>query len=329
MGVLRTSLVVPSLLVAACSWALQGCININLPGAVPEPLVETVVRGTGEAKILMLGIDGVMQEGTGPADFFGIAQESPISRLRDELDKAREDPGVRGVLLRINSPGGTVTAAEILYDEIQRFKRDRGIPIVAQFMGIAASGGYYVAMAADEIVAYPTTVTGSIGVVMGLIPNLSGLLEKIGATDQTFTSGPFKDSGSYLRPMRDDERAQLQSVIDDLHARFVDVVASGREKLNREDIEALADGRVYSARQAREVGLVDHIGDIEAAVDKLRERAGLRNARIVRYHRRSEYRANLYTRSNVPRAGLPSLAPAWPRLRGPGFLYLWAPGTSP
>jgi len=317
------------LLLLGCALALVGCISINLPGSLPKPLKETVVRGSGSSKILLLGIDGVMQESTGPVDFFGIAQESPISRLRDELDAAREDTAIRGILLRINSPGGTVTAAEILYDEIQRFKRERGTPIVAQFMGVAASGGYYVAMAADEIVAYPTSVTGSIGVVASLFPNLSGLMEKAGLKDQTIVSGAYKDSGSILRPMRNNERDQLQSVIDDLHERFIEVVEGGRENLDREQIEQLADGRIYSARQAHEAGLVDHVGDIEVAIERLHERAGIRTARVIRYHRPSEYRSNLFTRSNPPRASAPSLVPVWPKLRAPGFLYLWAPGAAP
>lgn len=318
-----------SLSLLGCAVALVGCISINLPGALPKPLTETVVRGSGDSKLLLLGIDGVMQESTGPVDLFGIAQESPISRLRDELDAARADAAIRGILLRINSPGGTVTAAEILYDEIQRFKRERGIPIVAQFMGIAASGGYYVAMAADEIVAYPTTVTGSIGVVASLFPNLSGLMEKAGLEDQTIVSGAYKDSGSILRPMRINERVQLQSVIDDLHERFVEVVEKGRENLDRAQIEQLADGRIYSARQAHEEGLVDHVGDIEVAVERLHARAGIRTARMIRYHRPSEYRSNFFTRSNLPRASAPSFMPVWPKLRAPGFLYLWAPGAAP
>jgi protease-4 len=308
--------------------AMLGCVNINLPGLAPEPLVETTVRGSGDAKILLLSIDGVMQESAGPVDFFGIAQESPISRMRDELDAARHDPAIRGVLLRINSPGGTVTAAEILYDEIRRFKSERGLPIVAQFMGVAASGGYYVAMAADEIVAYPTTVTGSIGVIASLFPNVTGLMEKIGVEDQTFVTGAFKDTGSATRPMREDERVQMQAVIDDLFQRFVEVVEGGRKNLSRKEIEGLADGRIYSARQAKDAGLVDHVGDIEVALERVRESAGLGAVRVIRYHRASEYQSNLFTRSNLPRAGAPSVMPVWPKLRAPGFFYLWAPGAA-
>ena len=308
---------------------LTGCISINLPGALPEPLRETTLRGSGDAKLLLLSIDGVMHEGAGPADLFGIRQESQISRLRDELDTARADPAVQGVLLRINSPGGTVTAAEILYDEVLRFKQERRIPIVAQFMGVAASGGYYVAMAADEIVAYPTSVTGSIGVVSSLFPNLTGLMEKLGIEDQTLVTGPFKDTGSALRPMRADEREQLQSVVDDLHLRFLEVVESGRPGLSRERIEELADGRIYTARQALAAGLIDRVGDIQVSVERLEQRGGLEAVRVVRYHRPGEYRSNLHTQPHVPRPAAGTSALPWSRLPAPGFLYLWAPGSLP
>ena len=312
-----------------CAALLTGCISINLPGALPEPLREATVRGSGDAKLLLISIDGVMHEGVRPADFFGFRQESQISRLRDELDTARADPTVRGVLLRVNSPGGTVTAAEILYDEILRFKQEREIPMVAQFMGVAASGGYYASMAADEIVAYPTSVTGSIGVVSSLFPNLAGLMEKLGIEDQTLVTGPYKDTGSALRPMRDDEREQLQSVVDDLHLRFVEVVASGRPELSRERIEELADGRIYTARQALAAGLIDHVGDIQVAVERLERRANLETSRVVRYHRPREYRSNLHSRPHAPQPTAGTTLGPWSRLPAPGFLYLWAPGSLP
>ncbi len=188
-------------------------------------------------------------------------------------------------------------------------------------------GGYYVAMTADEIVAYPTSVVGSIGVVFTLFPNLSGLMERWGIEDQTLVSGPYKDSGSFLRKMRPDERVELQSIIDDLHLRFVDVVEGGRANLTREQIETIADGRIFSAYQAREHGLVDHVGDLEFALSRARAAAGVTEARVVTYHRPREYRKNLYTQlpTGPPRLEV-NLLPDWPNLKGPAFLYLWMPG---
>ncbi len=319
----RLSLI-SSMLVATLS--LGGCISINIPTGQVEPLVETVVGGSGSQKILMIEVDGVITEASQVVDFFGTVEEGSVSRLREELELARKDEQIKALVLRINSPGGTVTGSDLLHQQISRFKRERGIPVVAQLMGIAASGGYYVAVAADEIVAQPTTVTGSIGVIFSGI-NLAGLMEKIGVEDQTITSGEFKDAGSILRTMRPEEKAQLQSIIDDFHERFVSVVQAGRQGLAAEDIATLADGRIFSAPQALEAGLVDRIGTLESTFASARKRAGIREARIVTYHRPREYASNLYTRTPRPRAPLVDLWPDAIALEGPTFLYLWAPGA--
>jgi len=299
------------------------CVSIDLPGGVPQPLMETTVEGEGSAKILLLQIDGVLTDEP-ESSWYGLRRESPVARVREELDRARRDDSIDALLLRIDTPGGTVTASDLLYQEILRFKQERGVPVVAQLMGMATSGGYYVAMSADTVIAHPTTVTGSIGVIFAGV-NLSGLMAKYGVADQTITSGPFKDAGSPLRPMRPDERAQLQSVIDDMYQRFLDVVRRGRPALAPEEVSRLADGRIYSAQQALANGLVDRIGDVEDAVELARTRAGLEEARVVTYHRPREYRKNLYTAEASESA--PQVEWPIPRLQlpQPAFLYLWAP----
>ncbi len=304
-----------------------GCITIDLPGGPPRPLVETVVFGREGPKVLMVEIEGIISETPESTSVFGsISQESMIARLREQLDKARQDDEVRALLLRINSPGGTVTASDILYEEISRFKRERGIPVVAQLMGIATSGGYYAAMAADEIVALPTSVTGSIGVIfMGL--NFAGLMEKIGVENQTLVTGSFKDAGSSVRPMVPEERAQLQSVLDDLFLRFKDVVAQGRKNLSAEKLDLLADGRIYSAVQAQERGLIDGIGNLEESVRRAERRANLESSRVVTYHRPREWRENLYTKSDFPDTLQLKVLPELPGISRPAFMYLWAPGA--
>ena len=320
-------LTLPALLLAL---ATTGCLTINLPGTDLAPLVESVIDG-GDAtgpKILLVEIDGVIRENPEAPGLFGFESEGMVGRLREELNLARQDDQIRALLLRINSPGGTATGSDLIYQELVRFKQERGIPIVAQLMGVAASGGYYVAQAADAIHAQPTTVTGSIGVVMTGV-NLSGLMDKLGIQDQTLTTGDFKDTGSMLRPMRADERAQLQSVLDDLLARFLFVVQQGRSNLDEAAIRELADGRVFSARRALELGLVDSVGSLDQTFADARRRAGLRSAQLVTYHRPREYANNVYTR--VPQAsGLRGGAPTilqGPGLEAPAFLYLWAPGS--
>jgi protease-4 len=328
----RTSAVVASLVVrrarlalVACLPVLLGaCIQLQLWG-VPRPLQETVIHGEAGPKILLIEIDGLIVEQAPEPGILGPPEDNPVSRIREQLDRARGDAEVRALLLRINSPGGTATASDLIYSEILRFKQERKVPVVAQLMGLATSGGYYVAMAADLVIAHPTTVTGSIGVRFVSV-SLAGLLEKLGIEDQTLTAGPHKDAGSPLRRLTPDERAHLQSVLDDLHARFEQVVAAGRPNLPPGGLERVADGSIFSAPQALELGLVDAVADLEESVLRTKRAAGLSEARVVRYHRPREYANNLYTRGG-PIA--PSLRLEFPGSRilaiPPGFYFLWAP----
>lgn len=317
----------PLAALALAPLAATACITVNLPGTRIEPLVETVVAGHDGPKILLLEIDGVIREAPETAGFFGATTEGTVARVREELDRARADDEVRALLLRINSPGGTVTGSDVVHREIQRFKQERGIPVIAQLMGLATSGGYYVALAADRIQAQPTTVTGSIGVIFTSV-NVAGLMEKIGVEDQTLTSGEQKDVGSILRRMTPEERAHLQSVLDDLYERFLATVREGRPELGAEDVQRVADGRIFSAGQALEHGLVDAVGFLEDAVDEAEQRAGLETSRVVTYHRPREHESNFYTRPAAPRTPDLRLLPAWLEPRGPSFLYLWTPGSA-
>ncbi len=313
-------------LFAACAGlALAGCITVNLGGPGKGELVETVVEGDAGPKILLLEVSGVITAERSRGAFGLGGRPSLLSRVREQLDKAAEEE-VAALVLRIDSPGGTVTASEILHGEIARFKEQTGVPVVAAFLGTAASGAYYASMAADTVVAHPTSVVGSIGVIFSGI-NLSGLMDKIGVENQTLTTGAFKDAGSPLRPMRDDERAQLQSVLDGLHARFVEVVIQGRERLDPGRVAELADGRVWTAPQALELGLVDAIADLHDAIGEAEARAGLEESRVVIYHRSGEYRANLYSSATLPEPTALD-ARAWLGVPSePTFLYLWAPGA--
>ncbi len=311
------------------SLQLTGCISIRLFDGGTGPLVETVLSGEEGPKILLLDIDGAISDSVPSRGLLGLPGENMVARIREELDKARLDDEVRGILLRVNSPGGTATASDIIYGELRRFKRERGIPVVAQLMGVAASGGYYVAMAADRVVAQPTTVTGSIGVIFVGV-NFSGLMEKLGLEDQTLTAGSFKDAGSFLRPMRPEERRQLQSVLDDMHARFKSVVEEGRSELESSQVASLADGRIYSAPQALELGLVDVLGGLDDAVAEVERLGGLSKSRVVSYQRSRRWVRNYYAQAPaVPSEVRIRLGgPLGELLQGPGFFYLWAPGLA-
>jgi protease-4 len=307
---------------------LAGCITIDIPGGKPGKLRETVVEGEGRAKIALIEIEGVLREVAAPTRLGLAAEESSVARVRAQLDKAAKDGAVKAVVLRIHSPGGTATASEILYSEIQRFRAKKQVPVVAQLMGIATSGAYYAAMAADSVYAHPTTVTGSIGVIfMGV--SLSGLMDKLGVADQTITTGPYKDVGSPLRRMTPEDRALMQGVMNDLYQRFVQVVAVGRPHLPAAQVSALADGRIYSATQAQANGLVDGIADLPSTIDEARRRAGLAEARVVSYHRRREWRDNIYTLPTLPQGwGARTIEPTTllDLLHAPTFAYLWWPG---
>ncbi len=302
-----------------------GCVSVSLLDGRPKPLVESVVHGKAGPKILLLEIEGTLSEVPESDAWFGLGSESMLALVREQLDKAREDDAIRALLLRVNSPGGSVTASDILYQELMRFKEERAVPVVAQLMGVAASGGYYVSMAADRVIAHPTTVTGSIGVIFVGV-NLSGLMQKLGIEDQTLVTGPFKDAGSPLRRMRPEERRQLQSVLDDMLARFEQVVATGRSQLDASAVHALADGRIFSAPQALEHGLVDGVGTLADGIAEAERLAGLASSRVVTYHRPREWVQNYYARPIVPPEITLRLEAPLGLPERPGFLYLWAPG---
>ena len=239
-----------------------GCVTINLiePSG---PVQEVQLSGTGQGKVLLLDLSGVISS----QDKDGLVpQPNMLATFREELTRASKDDKIKALVVRINSPGGTVTASDILYHELRDFKTKRKVPVIASMMDVAASGGYYLAMAADSIVVHPSTVTGSIGVIM-LTVNARGLLEKVGVEANAITSGPRKDMGSPFRVMTAEERGIFQSVIDSFYHRFLAVVQEGRPNLSADQIKKLADGRIYSGDQAREAGLIDEIGYLDDAIE--------------------------------------------------------------
>lgn len=203
-------------------------------------------------------------------DVEGVIVDS--ERVVREIDEHVEDPAVRALVVRVQSPGGVVAPTQEIHDAILR-ARARGKPVVASLGSVAASGGYYLAVAADRIVANPGTLTGSIGVIMQLA-EIEGLLRKVGVRYEVIKAGRYKDAGTISRPMTAEERAVLQEVLDDMHEQFVSAVALGR-KLDRAAVLALADGRVYSGRRARELRLVDSLGGLEDSIRLAGALAGL------------------------------------------------------
>ena len=204
-------------------------------------------------------------------------------RVVRELDDYGEDPSVRAIVVRIQSPGGVVGPTQEIYDTILRI-RNQGKPVVASMGSVAASGGYYLAAAATRIVANPGTLTGSIGVIMQLA-EIEGLLKKVGVRYEVIKAGRYKDSATFARPMTPEARALLQALLDDKHDQFITAIAEGRG-LGKERVRALADGRVYSGRMAKQLGLVDDLGGLDEAIRLAGELGGVPGKpRIVRPRR--------------------------------------------
>jgi protease IV len=309
--------------VLLCALLASGCVSVSLfPPKMP--LREKTVQGTGADKILLVSVSGLISEGKdgGLLD----RDDDLVARIKEELTLAAGDEHIKAVLLRINSPGGTVTASDVIYHEIMAFKETRKIPVVAVIMDVGASGGYYIAVTGDRIFAHPTSITGSVGVIM-LRVGAEGLLQKIGVEAFAIKSGAKKDIGSPFRPMTDDERAIFQTMINGFFERFVDVVSRGRS-LPADQLKQIADGRVLTGPQAVRLGLVDEVGYLDDGIAAATKLAGLTQARVVMYARPQAYRNNIYSLASGGNA-LESLArlDVMNLVRGssPQFLYLWMP----
>lgn len=201
-------------------------------------------------------------------------------QIAKRIKKMAAKKEVRAIVLDINSPGGTVGAVQEIHSAILKAKASEKKPFVARFGEVSASGGYYVAAPCDAIYSHPGTITGSIGVIFS-VSNFEGLMKKVGYRNEAIKSGKYKDIGSAMRTMTAEERRLLQGMIDDSYDQFVGAVAAGR-KMKLEDVRELADGRIYTGRQAKETGLVDELGDLQDAIDAAGEMAKLgKNPRVI------------------------------------------------
>lgn len=220
-----------------------------------------------------------------------IRIEGPILDSRatvDELETYGDDPLVKAIVLRLDTPGGGVAPSQEIYNAVKRVRLDKHKTVVASMGNVAASGGYYIAVASDRILANPGSLTGSIGVVMQLA-NLENLMNKIGVKNIVIKSGRYKDVGSPFRMMGEEDRHLLQSVLDDAHRQFIEAVAAGRS-LDAADVEALADGRIFTGQQAKDVLLVDELGDLTDAVKLAAEMSGLQSPPVVETPRPYSFR---------------------------------------
>ena len=250
-------------------------------GGLTAPAVydEEYVAGDGPDIIAVVPVEGTIA----PADntLGGTQPTITPEGLADALRQAGQDTSVVAVVLEVNSPGGGVTASDEMHQSILDFKKSTGKPVVVSMGDTAASGGYYISTAADRIVANETTLTGSLGVIFQLT-NFAEAAEKYGVKQVVIKSGEYKDIGNAFREMRPDEREILQSIVDESYSEFVDVISEGRG-IPEKRVREIADGRVYSGSQAKDLGLVDSFGSLDEASAIAGRLAGERDTTVVRY----------------------------------------------
>ncbi len=262
----------------------------------------------GSGKVAVVEVEGIIGVGSDRGlDADGIVRV---------LGEYREDTSIRAVVLRINSPGGVVAPTQEIFTAVERL-RGAGKPVVASLGAVAASGGYYVAVAADEVYANPGTLTGSIGVVMQMA-NIEGLLKKVGVEYVVVKAGAYKDVGNFARPMKPEERRILQALLDDVYGQFVNAVAE-RRGLDRKAVLGFADGRIYSGQQALKLNMVDELGGLEDAIEAAARLAGLpEKPKVVYPRRRFSFRDLLQNQLGLGAAT--QLLPALPSLKTPLYL---------
>jgi len=293
----------------------------NGEALVPMTVPETEIHRDGPL-IAVVDVDGLLLN----TDFMGLASlgENPVSVFRERLDAIAANPCVRGVVLRINSPGGGVTASDIMWHDLMEFKCRTHLPIVACLMDVGAGGAYYLATGADCIVAHPTSVTGGIGVILNVY-NLQDAMQQFNVTAVAVRSGDKIDMGSPVKTLDTAQRQLLQKMADEFHARFLHAVSLGRPHVDMND-KTTFDGRVFTASEARDRGLIDSIGFLDDAVAMARQMGHACGAQVVLYHRPNDRAHSPYAVTpNVPAAAglVPISLPGFDRSRLPGFLYLW------
>jgi protease-4 len=316
------------ILLSAALATLSACspqIHIDLLGQ--DKLEEVVLRpSSAREKILMIDVDGMISSALDTTLF--SREKSAVSRVFERLERAASDPWVKAVVLRIDTPGGEVTASDIIYHEILRFKERTGRPVLGLMMSVAASGGYYIASACDVLMAHPSTLTGSIGVI-SVFPNVESLMAKVGVKVNVIKSGPAKDSGSPFRDMTEEEKKVFQGVIDEYYEGFLAVVARNRkDRIAPDKLRSIADGRVYTAPQALKLGLIDGIGYFDDAFGKVLSLVPLKSAKLVAYTYYPKTKTNVYARQLGDLSPLDAkVLESMLAVLKTGFYYLWLPQT--
>ncbi|MBC1374017.1 signal peptide peptidase SppA [Listeria sp. FSL L7-0091] len=288
-----------------------------------DELTETVIEEGGADTIAVLSVDGTIQDtGDSGSLFSGAGYDH--SFFMQQLEQVRNDDYIQGVLLYVNSPGGGVMESAQIRDKILQIQKERNIPFYVSMGSMAASGGYYISAPADKIFASKETLTGSLGVIMQGY-DYSELMKKLGVSDNTIKSGEYKDIMSGTRPMTEDEKKIMQSMIDDSYNEFVNVVAKGRG-MSVEEVRKIADGRIYDGRQAKENGLIDEFGYQEDALEALKKEKGLSDATVIQYDAPEDF-SSLFSvaaqKISGQNADISQLIKLTGTLKAPRMMYLY------
>jgi len=272
-------------------------------------------------KILLISVNGIILEQSDDSLFYN--KKGILETIKDNLSRAEEDNNVRGIVLSVNSPGGGITECDEIHHEIMKFKAKKSIPIVVSMQDLAASGGYYISAPAQKIFAQPTTLTGSIGVIMEFT-NIEGLFTKIGLESVTIKSGKLKDIASPTRDMTEEENEILNKMVKEMSQRFFKVVRDGRKNITDEQFKIISDARIFTAQQAKNAGLIDEIGYLDDAFNAAIDLAGIKDAKLVKIKQNvtffdllSETSKNLNPRSKIE-DHIETIMPTSPRL-----MYIW------
>jgi len=305
-------------------------------------LQERVVQsGTSADKVAIVEVEGMLMNAR--VGGFLQAQENKVSLFTQQMRAAARDKAVKAVVLRVSSPGGTVTASDTMYEILKEFRRKTGKPVIAATQEVCASGAYYVCCGADKSVAQPTSVVGSIGVLMSTM-EFEGALAKLGVRADAIKSGPLKDMGSPYRAMGEPERQVMQEMVDEYFNRFLDVVSSNRPIQEArpslplpEDYHGVYSGRVFSGARAVELGLADQAGRLDDAITMAKQMGKAKGAKVIMYKRPYGYGGSIYASGDsAPRLEAQSGAqsnvsilqlelPNSRLLLPSGFYYLWEP----
>ncbi len=309
---------------------LKGAFEVKIPSAVdPGEMTGTVVRPGKSpapcARIALIDVDGLLlNQNFGSIYAVG---DNPLAAFRDKLEAAARDPQVTAVLLRINSPGGSVTTCDIMAEELRQFRAETHKPVVASLMDLATSGAYFIAAESDRIVAHPTALTGGLGVVFNHF-NLQDAMAQLNLVSDPVKSGAKIDMGTVTAPLDDETRRLLQQMADSYRDHLHRRIKERRTGMTAQDSQAVRDGRVVIASQALALHLIDRVGYLHDAIAEAEQMTGVSGAEVVLEHRSGYPAHSLYAITPTPAPlndAIPFSYPGLDRSKLPTFLYLWQP----